>query len=91
MGQGKPGGLGIWNHWGLLKWEAIDAWEFREDDPTWLVLRSNTALPFLRTGVLKVSDTCRERLVGLLRENVHESATNRVGLEVAMSPFAPQK
>lgn len=64
--------LGIWNHWGLLKWEAIDAWEFHADDPTWLVMHSNSQLPFLRTGVLKVSEACRERLAGLLRENVHE-------------------
>ena len=64
--------LGIWNHWGLLKWEAIDAWEFHEEDPTWLVIHSNSQLPLLRTGVLKVSDACRERLVRLLRENVHE-------------------
>lgn len=70
---------GIWHHWGFLKWETCDAWEFLEDDPSWLVVSSKSGLPFLRTGFLKISDNCRKRLEGLLREHVREHSANRAG------------
>lgn len=60
---------GIWHHWGLWRWPAIESHQWQEGPPPVLVLQVRTKGVTMRSVLLPVADGQREVVAALLEQH----------------------
>jgi hypothetical protein len=58
---------GLWQYWGLLRWEKIDSCRWSEDST--LLVQAKALLPFLGRGALPVPPEDKQAIEGLLQKH----------------------
>ena len=59
---------GIWQYWGLLKWQKLESYEWQGDGTPTLMLQTKTRLSFLGRGALSVPAEHKEAVSILLEK-----------------------
>ena len=60
---------GIWQYWGLLKWQNIKSYEWEGEADATLMLQARTRLPFLGRGALPVPVEHKDAVDELIRQH----------------------
>jgi hypothetical protein len=60
---------GIWQYWNLLKWQKIEAYEWKGNANSTLMLQAKTKIPFLGRGALPVPTEYKEAVSELLEKH----------------------
>lgn len=66
---------GLWLYWGLMPWDKIGQYEWKNDT---LLLKSNARFAVLRKGAIPVSPVDQPAVEELLRQHVSLSSENNV-------------
>ena len=59
---------GIWQYWGLLKWQKIKSYQWEGETDSTLMLQAKTKLPFLGRGALPVPIEHKDAIDELIKQ-----------------------